>query len=71
MELSNGDPSRGLAFAEDVTTRWAHDGDVTAYQTEYEVFDKLSEYVESGAFDAIFRKYMTNPARSVRLCTVT
>ena len=71
VELSNGDPSRGLAFAEDVTTRWAHDGDVTAYQTEYEVFDKLSEYVESGAFDAIFRKYMTNPARSVLLVTVT
>lgn len=71
VELSNGDPGRGLAFAEDVTTRWAHDGDVTAYQTEYEVFDKLSEYVESGAFDAIFRKYMTNPARSVLLVTVT
>ena len=71
VELNNGDPSRGLSFAEDAITRWAHGGDVYAYQTEYEVFDALSEYVESGAFDEIFRKYMTSPARSVLLTTVT
>lgn len=71
VELGNDNPSRGLSFAEDAITRWAHDGDVKAYQTEYEVFDKLGEYVENDAFDAIFKKYMTSPARSVLLATVT
>lgn len=71
VELGRDDPSRGLSFAEDAITRWAHEGDVTAYQTEQEVFDRLEEYVQDGAFDAIFKKYMTTPARSVLLTTVT